>query len=412
MEKWNQVAQFGKGTYNAIDVVRGTIQIDTPYDSELVELNRELNGTYIPYGKKGDEGLANQIAQDNNASKMGAQSCGSRVAAKGCKLYNVASWDLVDAIAQPDFQLESVETIDLPEFMRSMAMDQRKAYIAGMRKVRESVKQQIAEVDEKRQSFIRAAQVKNGEHERSLDDAMLSSLRAQAIAKGFSFPKAGDKPADKPAALANAVIEGPKLPVEGPELPTIKLGPPAQANVDGLMRALPALEYSVGDYRSQRRALADTLAEQINSPVKIVLGDRGFASSDEAIDQLVQLLESTVTELTAVRIVNAAPAPFAYAPEFAPSAPATGVTTCYRIGGIEFEDRAMAERVREDIRTALEAFEQRHASQLSTDAVAKLVSSKTGEAVNKEAAIKHYRGKIKLIAETAGISYTKLTSGC
>ncbi|MGB0717431.1 MAG: vWA domain-containing protein [Phycisphaerae bacterium] len=401
VEKWNEIALFGKGTYNAIDVARGTIQIDTPHDSELVDLNRELNGTYIPYGKKGKEGLANQIAQDNNASKMGAQSCGSRVAAKGCALYNVASWDLVDAVAQPDFQLESLETLDLPVFMQTMTVDQRKAYVSGMQQVRESIKRTIADVDKKRQSFIRAERAKRGERQCSLDDAMLTSLREQATAKGFSFPKV----AEKPAAPVPPMIEG-------PQLPTVELGLPVRANVAGLMRSLPALEYAVGTYRSQRRPLADILARQTNSTVRIALGDQNFASSDKANTILVELLEGAASELSTIRIVNAAPKPFVYAPEFASSNPATGVTTCYRIGGIEFEDRAMAERVRDDIHKALKTFEQRHASQSAKRGPATLVSSKLKESPKQDDTVTFYRDKIKMIAETAGGSYTTLTSGC
>ncbi|MHC5109409.1 MAG: vWA domain-containing protein [Planctomycetota bacterium] len=400
-EKWDLVAQLGKGTYNAIDVVRGTIQIDTPYDSELVKLNEELNRTYLPYGKKGAEGLANQLAQDQNAGKMGIQSCGSRVAAKGCALYNVASWDLVDAVQVESFRLESIEPDDLPVFMRVMTQVERKAYVSGMREVRDAIKKEIAGVDQNRQAYIRAAQVGDGEQGRSLDDAVLTSLREQAIARGFSFPKSDEKPVVKLTAE-----------VEGPTVPTRELKPPARANVDGLMTALPILEYAVDAYRSQRRSLADRLAGSVGSPVTIMLGDRTFTSTDLANKALIQLLKVTAEELEAIRMVNAAPLPFAYAPEFAAPAPSTGVTLCYRIGGIDFADRATAERVRDDIRKALEAHQQLQASRPSTGGSAQLVSSTNAESTEAERAVERYRETIKLIAETAGLSYMMLIDGC
>ena len=46
------------------DVVNevGSIQIATPQDDLLLELNASLNTTYVPYGEKGAAGLANQVA--------------------------------------------------------------------------------------------------------------------------------------------------------------------------------------------------------------------------------------------------------------------------------------------------------------------------------------------------------------
>ena len=113
-ELWDQVAKHGGGSYSAIDMKFGTAQIATPFDSTLQLLNDELNGTYIPYGEKGPEALANLLAQDVNARRLGAQSCGSRIAAKACAIYKTASWDLVDAVSEEGFVLADVKQEDLP----------------------------------------------------------------------------------------------------------------------------------------------------------------------------------------------------------------------------------------------------------------------------------------------------------
>ena len=345
-EKWDRVAQVGKGIYTAIDVVSGTIQIETPYDATLAELNDELNRTYIPFGEHGATGLANQIAQDKNAGKMGAQSCGSRVAAKGCALYNAATWDLVDAVRQKEFRLAAVEPNEFPVYMRLMTLDQRKAYIGGMRSVRDMVRADIAETDQQRRAFIRTKQAQDRGSRPSFDDALLTSLRAQAVAKGFTYP------APAPVAKIEVVAE-----LMGPLLPRRQLKTPVQANVNALVAAMPALEYGVIGYRSRQPALAERLADVVGAPVRILVGHGEFASVGLARKALLDLLRVQVEELQTIRVVNAAPGPFVYAASSGATAPANGGSPSYRIGGIDFADRAIAERVRADIRDALKRLE-------------------------------------------------------
>lgn len=399
-EKWDRVAQVAKGTYTAIDVVAGTEQIETPYDADLVELNGELNRTYIPYGKHGAEGLANQIAQDVNAGKMGAQSCGSRVAAKGCALYSSATWDLVDAVRQEGFRLEGIEPNELPVSMRSMTLDQRRAFIKGIQDIRDRVKLEIAESDKNRRAFIRARQTRNCGSGPSFDDALLTSLRAQAAAKGFTYP------APAPETKVEAVAE----PV-GPMLPRPKLKVPVQTNVDALIAAMPAVEYGMDGYRSRRVAFAERLADSVRSPVSMFVGDRTFASAGLATEALVDLLRIKVDELQTIRVVNAAPAPFAYLSPSPVEAKAKGDATCYRVGGFDFADRAIAERVQNDIRDALKSLDQNQGCK-GPDEPAQLVSLKQPDPVALQRSVESYREKIKIIAESAGLAYTMLVEGC
>lgn len=399
-EKWDRVAQVAKGTYTAIDVVAGTEQIETPYDVELVELNGELNRTYIPYGKHGAEGLANQIAQDVNAGKMGARSCGSRVAAKGCALYSAATWDLVDAVREEGFRLEGVEPSELPVSMRSMTLDQRRAFIKGIQDIRDRVKLEIAESDKNRRAFIRAKQTRNCGSGPSFDDALLTSLRAQAAAKGFTYP------APAPQTKVEVVAE----PV-GPMLPRPKLKIPVQTNVDALMAAMPAVEYGMDGYRTRRVAFAERLADSVRSPASMFVGDRKFTSASLATEALVDLLRIQVDELQTIRVVNAAPAPFAYVLPSTAEAKAKGDATCYRVGGFDFADRAIAERVQNDIRDALKSLDQNQGCK-GPDEPAQLVSLKQPDPATLQRSVESYREKIKIIAEAAGLAYTMLVEGC
>jgi len=186
-ERWHEVASHGGGSYSAIDMQCGTAQITTPYDQQLMDLNKKLNDTYVAYGAKGEAGRQNQQAQDANAERLGRQSCGARVTAKAQSVYTNGGWDLVDAADAAGFKLEQVSASDLPPNMQSMPIAERQAYIDGMRRAREAVRQEINEVGATRDRFLETEQKKTSSGAVGLDAAMLGAIREQAQAKGFSF---------------------------------------------------------------------------------------------------------------------------------------------------------------------------------------------------------------------------------
>ncbi len=183
VEKWHEIAQHGGGTFSAIDPATGTIQIATPQDDQLLDLNARLNTTYVPYGSRGQAGLANQVAQDSNASRLGVQSCSSRIVAKGSALYTNASWDLADAALDQDFRWDSLNAEDLPEKLRSMTDEELVAYVDGKRTERESIQQEIQRISEEREAYVRSVLARSGAV--GLGEAMRDAIREQALTKGF-----------------------------------------------------------------------------------------------------------------------------------------------------------------------------------------------------------------------------------
>jgi hypothetical protein len=182
VERWHELAQGGAGNFSAIDPVRGTLQVATPQDDRLLQLNGLLNTTYMPYGSRGADGLTNQIAQDGNASRLGVESCSSRIVAKGGALYTNASWDLVDASLTEEFDWEALPLADLPKELQSMTREQQVAAVDAMRKQRESIQSEIQRVSVEREHFIRQTMAADAT---SLGHAMRQAIREQAMAKGF-----------------------------------------------------------------------------------------------------------------------------------------------------------------------------------------------------------------------------------
>ncbi|MCG3180138.1 MAG: hypothetical protein BIFFINMI_02493 [Phycisphaerae bacterium] len=196
---WQAVAQAGEGKYASIDQNQ-TFAVATPYDKELGELNAKLNTTYVAYGAEGQAGQANQVAQDANAAKLGAPAAAQRAAAKGSVLYNNARWDLVDASKQKDFDLSKVKDEDLPEEMRKMSLEERKAYVEKMAAERAAIQDKIKDLAAKQAAFIdKARKEQSATAATSFDTVLLKSLTEQAEAKGFTFEKPQEQPKEQPA---------------------------------------------------------------------------------------------------------------------------------------------------------------------------------------------------------------------
>ena len=185
-ENWHEVAIHGGGDFSAIDMQHGTVQMATPQDKILIQLNAELNATYVPFGKRGRAAKKNQVAQDAHAEQLGVQSSASRVVAKAGVLYRNTAWDLVDASQEKDFKLAEVADEELPENMRPMTPKERQAYLEGVIAARKAVQKKVKEVSAARRAFLEEERKKHA-GKVGLDDAITKALREQAQSKGFAF---------------------------------------------------------------------------------------------------------------------------------------------------------------------------------------------------------------------------------
>jgi hypothetical protein len=184
---WREVATLADGQYASIDQNRGTVEVATPYDRDLQRLSAELNTTYLGYGRAGKEGAARQVAQDANAASLSPAAAASRATAKASAVY-VNTWDLVDAVREKRVDLEKAKEEDLPEPMRAMSVEERKAHIEAMGARRAALQKEIAELTTKRRGHIEAERKKTGQKEhQAFDAAVRKAMREQAEKKGFSF---------------------------------------------------------------------------------------------------------------------------------------------------------------------------------------------------------------------------------
>jgi hypothetical protein len=189
---WLAMARLADGQYLEIAADGGAMIVATPFDDELAALNVNLNGTYCAFGEHARAGAARQSAADASAGMLSRAVLADRTVAKAkTGVYRNAVWDLVDACKEEGFDLASVKTEDLPEEMRELSLEERKAYIEKKTKERDEIQKKITELAAKRDAYIKEeaakAEAAAPAAAESFDSAVRESLRDAAEEKGFEF---------------------------------------------------------------------------------------------------------------------------------------------------------------------------------------------------------------------------------
>ncbi len=180
---WKEGADLAKGQYlniNHNDVVE---HVATPYDQLIIDLNIQLNKTYLGYGALGQKNQMRQNSQDKNAMKFGKSNARSRASFKAKKSYNNAEWDLVDAVAE-DESILSKDSKALPSNMQHMSVKERSEYVSKMSKKRSSIQKEIQSLNIKAEQYV-AEQKKNKAEKQTLDNVMIDAIKKQAKDKKF-----------------------------------------------------------------------------------------------------------------------------------------------------------------------------------------------------------------------------------
>ncbi len=192
---WQDFAVMAGGKYSNIDQERSKSQvvIKTPQDPELLKLSEKLNSTYVVYGgKDGKEKQVNQTVQDANAAKAAPSAAIDRLGTKNCALYRCDTWDLVDKMKNdPKFDIKSIKEEDLCEELKKLKPDEREAYVKKKAAEREELRKKIDELNAKRNAYIQEEMKKQpkSEGDKAFDEALRSTIREQAGAKGIKIPE-------------------------------------------------------------------------------------------------------------------------------------------------------------------------------------------------------------------------------
>jgi hypothetical protein len=176
---WQEIARGAEGEFFSIDQSGGVVAIATPFDKELGELSDKVGKTVLAFG---DAKLRREVERKEAAAEAApAPAKADRVAAKGAigRLY---ADDLVDAVREKRVKLEEVKDADLPEEMKKMTADERKAFVEQRGRERAELNAKVKELSQKREAHI-AAELKKLGKEDAFDQVVRKAL-AKQLRKG------------------------------------------------------------------------------------------------------------------------------------------------------------------------------------------------------------------------------------
>lgn len=184
--KWKEGASLGNGEYTNIDANKRTVYVATPYDDKILELNNQLNSTYIAYGDYGNQKQKLQIEMDVEAMVVSEEVQVKRSVAKSSSNYQNASWDLVDN-AGDDKLLKKIikeNKSTLPDSLKNKSVDEVAAFAKAELKIRKQLQNQIAGLNIKREKYISEQNTAEGN---GLETAIFKAIQKQAEKKSYTW---------------------------------------------------------------------------------------------------------------------------------------------------------------------------------------------------------------------------------
>jgi hypothetical protein len=185
---WKDGADLSDGKYINIDQNAVIAQIDAPQDADIIKLGRELNKTYIAFGNYGREKKELQAEQDANSMSLSNEVMVERSVTKSGGQYKNSNWDLVDAKKDGSVKIEELKDEDLPDEMKKMSVQERKAYVDKMEKEREQIQNKINKLNDDRSKYVAKKMLEN-KNDNTLDAVMIKTIREQAKNKNYSSSK-------------------------------------------------------------------------------------------------------------------------------------------------------------------------------------------------------------------------------
>jgi hypothetical protein len=122
--------------------------------------------------------------------------------------------------------------------------------------------------------------------------------------------------------------------------------------VTAVLASLPSMSFKVGEKTTGCSKSAAAMAEESGSKMQYVVGEQTFDAEGDAVAQLAKLLEDEAAKMQTIQF--AAGGKCYQCPVTAKSmAGENGGQIAYRVGGVDFETKAQAEKALENIKVAL-----------------------------------------------------------
>jgi len=182
-EHWNLLGECGNGSFTSINQNAKEEDIPTPYDSLLITKNVSFNSTYVTYGYAGASYYAKQGVMDKKNAEASKKQEIARIKTKAnSKVYDNATWDLIDANAKGRLDEAIADKNSLPDSLKNKSKAEIKAIVEEKAKQRSAVSQEINELTAKRDAYIAEERKKRAanKQENTLETEVEKIIKEQA----------------------------------------------------------------------------------------------------------------------------------------------------------------------------------------------------------------------------------------
>jgi von Willebrand factor type A domain len=161
-EHWNLNSECGNGSFTNINQNDKIDDIPTPYDSLIITMNGTLNQTYMAYNSFGNKKMQEVVAVDAMNSSMSKSAGIKRTKVKGnSKIYNQASWDLIDLKEKDSNAITKLDRTTLPDSLQKKTNAELEKMVEEKRQQRSAAQKEIETLNAKRDAYIATEKIKN-----------------------------------------------------------------------------------------------------------------------------------------------------------------------------------------------------------------------------------------------------------
>ena len=178
---WKEIAQFGHGRYMSIPQSGGEVTVViTPFDDEILSLQRELDGSVVPYGNDVQQGAVTDKMREKAAAPASAQLDNSKFYSKRAVKREVITGggDLIADLDNKAVALDTIKTKDLPKELAAKPEPERRAWVESRLAARKNLQTSMAALIAKRDAFITAQKTAPATAD-SFDRAVEETLKVQ-----------------------------------------------------------------------------------------------------------------------------------------------------------------------------------------------------------------------------------------
>ncbi|QWG23318.1 VWA domain-containing protein [Bradyrhizobium sediminis] len=183
---WRDIAQSGNGRFIPIPQDGGQVVIiETPYDDDIIILQKEINGTVIPYGpralQKRTEDKTRQLSQVAAAAPAQASEMASYLnkRAKASSEAVTGDGDLVSDVTAGRTSFSAIKDDDLPVNLRALKPEQRMDELNKRMSQRKALNEKLSALVAKRDRFVAEQRDKAPPKASSFDRVVEDTLKAQ-----------------------------------------------------------------------------------------------------------------------------------------------------------------------------------------------------------------------------------------